>query len=68
MIKEKKTESITIRMTEDEKFLLKVAAYQAGTTPSKMIRMIIDAAMNAVRVEVQKGVINLEDFKALLND
>jgi len=68
MVKEKKTESITIRMTEDEKFLLKVAAYQAGTTPSKMLRMIIDAALNAVRLEVQKGVINLEDFKALFND
>lgn len=68
MVKEKKTESLTIRMTEDEKFLLKVAAYQAGTTPSKMLRMIIDAALNAVRLEVQKGVINLEDFKALFND
>ena len=68
MVKEKKTESLTIRMTEDEKFLLKVAAYKAGTTPSKMLRMIIDAALNAVRLEVQKGVINLEDFKALFND
>jgi len=68
MVKEKKTESITIRMTEEEKFLLKVAAYQAGSTPSKMLRMIIDAALNAVRLEVQKGVINLEDFKALFND
>lgn len=68
MIKEKKTESITIRMTEEEKFLLKVAAYQAGTTPSKMLRMLIDAALNAVRLQVQKGVINLEDFKALFND
>lgn len=68
MVKEKKTESITIRMTEDEKFLLQVAAYQAGTTPSKMLRMVMDAALNAVRLEVQKGVINLEDFKALLNN
>lgn len=68
MIKEKKTQSVTVRLTEEEKFLLQVAAYQAGTTPSKMLRMIVDAAMNAVRVEVQKGVINLEDFKALFND
>ena len=68
MIKEKKSESITIRMTPEEKFLLQVAAYQAGTTPSKMLRMVMDAALNAVRLEVQKGVINLEDFKALLND
>lgn len=68
MVKEKKTQSITIRLTEEEKFLLQVAAYQAGSTPSKMLRMIIDAALNAVRLEVQKGVINLEDFKALFND
>lgn len=68
MIKEKKNDSITIRMTSEEKFLLKVAAYQAGTTPSKMLRMVMDAALNAVRLEVQKGVINLEDFKTLLND
>lgn len=68
MVKEKKTASLTIRMTEEEKFLFQVAAYQAGTTPSKMLRMIMDASINAVKLEVQKGVINLEDFKAVFND
>lgn len=68
MIKENKTASLTIRMTQDEKFLFQVAAYQAGTTPSKMLRMIMDASINAVKLEVQKGVINLEDFKAMFDN
>lgn len=68
MVKENKTASITIRMTEEEKFLFQVASYQAGTTPSKMLRMIMDASINAVKLEVQKGVINLEDFKAMFNN
>lgn len=68
MIKEKKDASITIRMTSEEKFLFSVAAYQAGLTPSKMLRMIMDASINAIKLQITKGEIDLEDYKKLLDD
>jgi hypothetical protein len=39
-----------------------------GLTPSKLLRMLADSSINAVKIQVEKGVINLEDFKTLFND
>lgn len=68
MIKEKKTKSVTVRLSEDEKLYFDIACYQAGTTPSKFLRMMINSAVNAVKLEEQKGALKIEDFKAVLND
>ena len=68
MIREKKTKSLTVRMTEEENTYFKIACYQAGTTPSKFVRQMMQSAINAVKVEEEKGVIKLEDFKAVLDN
>lgn len=68
MIKEKKTKTVSVRLSEEENMYFRIACYQAGTTPSKFIRMMIQAAVNAVKMEVEKGAINLEDYKAVLDD
>ena len=68
MIKEKKTKTVSVRLSEEENMYFRIACYQAGSTPSKFMRMMINAAVNAVKIEVEKGVINIEDYKAVLDD
>ena len=68
MIKEKKTKTVSVRLSEEENMYFRIACYQAGSTPSKFIRMMINAAVNAVKIEVEKGAINIEDYKAVLDD
>lgn len=68
MIKEKKTKTVSVRLSEEENMYFRIACYQAGSTPSKFMRMMINAAVNAVKIEVEKGAINIEDYKAVLDD
>lgn len=68
MEKENKSKSITVRLTPSELRYFKIACYQSGTTPSKFLRMMMQAAINAVQMEVQKGAINLEDYEAIFDD
>lgn len=68
MIKDNKTKTASVRLSEEDFKLFKIACYQSGTTPSKFLRMMINAAVNAVKIEIEKGVINLEDYKTVLDD
>lgn len=68
MIKENKDKRITVRFTETDMLYFKIACYQAGTTPSKFLRMLSDSAINAVKLEESKGAIKVEDYEALFNN
>lgn len=68
MIKEKKTKTVSVRMSEEDNMYFRVACYQAGTTPSKFMRMMMQSAINAVKLQEEKGAINIEDFKTVLNN
>lgn len=68
MIAEKKDKVVSLRMSKDDYKLFQIAAYTIGLTPSKFVRMLADSSINAVRVQIQKGQVNIEDFKTLLND
>jgi predicted DNA binding CopG/RHH family protein len=63
-----KDKRLEIRISEEDLKMLKVAAYCVGLKPSQMIRMFIDTTINAFKIKVNKGEINLEDFQAILND
>lgn len=63
-----KKKVLQVRVTEEELTLLKVASVSIGLTPSKLVRMFIDSTCNALKIKIDKGVINLEDYKAILND
>lgn len=63
-----KTKRLEIRLTDEELKLLKVCAWTIGQTPSSMVRMFINTTINALRLKIEQGEINLEDFEAVLND
>lgn len=63
-----KDKRLEIRISEEDLKLLKVASYCIGQTPSQTVRMFIDTTINALKLKISKGEINLEDFKAVLND
>lgn len=68
MIKTKKTKTLQIRVNEDDLTYFKIASFSIGQTPSQMLRMFIDTTINALKMKAQKGELNIEDYKALLND
>lgn len=47
MIKENKTKTLTFRLTEGEYSYLEKSAFVMGTTPSKLIRQLIQMSINA---------------------
>lgn len=65
---ENKTKRLEVRLTEEEYRLLRVSAYAVGQTPSSLVRMFIQTTINQLKLKVQKGEINLEDFEAVLDD
>lgn len=68
MISENKTKVVQVRVSEsDHKYLLIVAKI-AGMTPSQYVRSLIQATVNAAKVQEQKGVLRVEDFEGILND
>ena len=68
MIKNKKDKVMQIRLTQADYELFQIASYTIGQTPSQMVRMFVDTTVNALKVKQQKGELNIEDYKALLND
>ena len=65
---ENKTKRLEIRLTEEDHKLLKVCAYTIGQTPSSMVSMFIDTTLNAMKLKIKQGEINLEDYEAIFND
>lgn len=68
MIKPKKDKVMQIRLTQSDYELFQIASYTIGQTPSQMVRMFVDTTVNALKVKQQKGELNIEDYKALLNN
>lgn len=68
MISENKTKVIQVRVSEsDHKYLL-IVAKVVGMTPSQYVRSLIQATVNAAKVQEQKGALKIEDFEGILND
>ena len=63
-----KDKRLEIRISEEDLKMLKVAAYCVGQKPSQLIRMFIDTTINAFKIKVKKGEINLEDFETILDN
>jgi len=67
-IEDKKTKKIELRLSEEDYKFLKVASFSMGQSVSGMIRMICSATINATKVQVQQGKINLDDYKTLFDN
>ena len=67
MTKQPKDKMLTLRMTKEDYYYLSIAAFTTGNTPSKLLRMIMDASINAVKVQLAQGKIKLADFETLLD-
>lgn len=67
MIKEKKEKRITMRLSDSDYEYLGVVAYMAGMTVSQYLRTVLNASIAAVKVQEQKGVVNIEDIKTILH-
>lgn len=67
-IETKKTKKIEIRVSEEDYKILKVASFSMGQTISGMLRMIMQASINATKVQIQQGKIKIEDIETLLNN
>ena len=68
MINKKKNKRFEFLINEDDFKYFQIASFTMGLTPSKLLRMLADSSINAVKIQVEKGVINLEDFKTIFND
>lgn len=67
-LSENKTKRLEVRLTDEDFKLLKICAYTIGQTPSSMVRMFVDSTVNALKLKVKSGEINLADYKAILDD
>jgi hypothetical protein len=68
MISENKTKTVQVRVSEtDHKYLI-IISKMVGMTPSQYVRSLIQATVNAARIQEQKGALKVEDFEAILDD
>lgn len=68
MISENKTKTVQVRVSEtDHKYLI-IISKLVGMTPSQYVRSLIQATVNAARIQEQKGALKVEDFEAILDD
>lgn len=68
MIKDKKNKTMVVRLTQEDFQLFQIAAYTIGQTPSQMVRMFVDTTVNALKIKAKKGELNIEDYKAVLDN
>lgn len=68
MISENKTKTVQVRVSEDDYRYLTVVSTMTGMTISQYVRSLIQATVNAVKVQEMKGVLKVEDFEGILND
>lgn len=67
-ISENKTKKIECRVSEADYKLLKISAYMMGNTVSGLLRLLVQTAVNSLKLRIAKGELNLEDFKAILDN
>lgn len=55
MIKDKKTKTMTFRLTEEEYSYLEQSAYLMGTSASKFVRQLIQMAINTTKLAQKRA-------------
>jgi hypothetical protein len=65
---ENKDKRVTVRLSESDFNYMKVASYMAGITVSKYFRLLIDATVNAMKIEEKKGTFNIAEMLALIEE
>lgn len=68
MVSENKSKTVQVRVSESDYSYLLVVSKMVGMTPSQYVRSLISASVNAAKVQEQRGMLKLEDFKGILND
>lgn len=67
MISENKSKTVQVRISETDYTYLHVVSKMVGMTPSQYVRSLIQASVNAAKVQEKKGVLKLEDFEDILD-
>ena len=65
---ENKDKRVTVRLSESDYDYMKVASYMAGITVSKYFRLLIDATVNAMKIEEKKGTYSIAEMLALIEE
>ena len=65
---ENKDKRITVRLAQTDYEYMRVASYMAGITISKYFRQLIDATVNAMKVQEKKGTFNLEEMLTVIRE
>lgn len=65
---ENKDKRVTVRLSESDYNYMKVASYMAGITVSKYFRLLIDATVNAMKIEEKKGTYSIAEMLALIEE
>ena len=68
MIKPKKDKVLTIRISEKDYDYLRALSFMGGMTVSKYTRTLLDASINAVKLQEAQGRFKLEDIKSVLDN
>lgn len=68
MIEQNKDKRITIRLNSQDYEYLQILSFMGGMTVSKYMRALCDASINALKVSVKQGKVNIEDVKALFDN
>jgi uncharacterized protein (DUF1778 family) len=68
MINKVKDKMITLRVSSEDYRYFQMAAFVTGQTPSKLLRLFMDSSINAVKLQISKGTMKIEDFQALLDN
>lgn len=67
-LSENKDKRITVRLSETDHNYMRVASYMAGITISKYFRQLVDATVNAMKVQERKGAFNLEEMLTVIRE
>lgn len=68
MISENKSKTVQVRVSESDYKYLLIISKMVGITPSQYVRSLIQATVNAAKVQEQKGALKIEDFEGILDD
>jgi len=68
MINQVKDKMITLRVSSENYRYFQIASFVAGQTPSKLLRLFMDSSINAVKLQISKGTMKIEDFQTLLDN
>lgn len=64
-VTENKEKVVSVRFPSNDLEYLKATAFVMGMDVSQFIRTLCTTAINAAKIQEQKGQLNLEDFKAI---